>query len=108
MMRKTIFFTCLISLIVLYSCKGKPSDSDIKKKILMEYTCPETSKVNSLNIISTKDAEAISGVPAYEYVVTGEIIWPKGCNEFGNMPAGHVEKFENKHVFLAKVDGNWQ
>jgi hypothetical protein len=96
-MKKAIFFTCLISLIVLYSCKGKPSDSDIKKKILMEYTCPETSKVNSLNIISTKDAEAISGVPAYEYVVTGEI-----------MPAGHVERFENKHVFLAKVDGNWQ
>ena len=107
-MKRTTLFNCCFALLIFYSCKGKPSDSDIEKKLLMEYTCPESSKVNSLNVLSSKDAEAISGATAYEYVVSGEIVWPKGCDEFGNLPPGYIEKFENKHVFLVKVDGNWQ
>jgi hypothetical protein len=95
--------------VILSGCSsGKPSNSDIEKKIVMEYTCPETAEVRNLNIIDTKDAEGISGAKGYEYTVSGEIVWPKGCNEFGMVQAGHSEKFENKHVFLIEADGKWQ
>jgi hypothetical protein len=103
-----ITLICCLSLLIFYSCKRKPSDSDIERKILMEYTCFETAKVNALEIVNSKDAEAISGATGYEYTVSGEIIWPNGCNEFGNVPPGFTEKFQNKKVFLIKVDGNWQ
>ena len=100
----------LLMLLFLGACKSKPSEKDIKKKILLEYICAETAKVNELRILSTKDAVAIFGNKGYEYAVSGEVEWPDGCREFGSgLPPGHREKFENKTVFLIKGnDGEWQ
>ena len=109
-MRKIISTTALLAILFLTACKSKPSENDIKKKILLEYICPETAKVNDLKILSTKDAVAIFGNKGYEYRVSGEIEWAEGCREFGSqLPPGHTEKFDNKTVFLIKTnDGNWQ
>lgn len=108
-MFKRIILGSSLALVILSSCGGgKPSNSDIEKKIVMEYTCPETAEVRNLNIVDTKDAEGISGAKGYEYTVSGEVVWPKGCNEFGTVQPGHSEKFENKHVFLIEADGKWQ
>ncbi|MET0636674.1 MAG: hypothetical protein ABWZ25_11660 [Chitinophagaceae bacterium] len=106
MQRLTIL---IISSIIFISCNSKPSDRDIEKKILMEYTCFEKARVDNLKILDTKDAEGISGNKGYEYVVSGEIVWPEGCNEFGNLAPGSKEPFADKHVFLIKTDeGKWQ
>ena len=98
--------------IVLFmlSCNSKPSDNDIKKKILMEYVCAENAKVSNLKIISTKDAESFVGLKGYEYEVKGEVEWANGCREFGaGIPPGYIEKFDGKKVFLIKgEDGVWR
>ena len=109
-MKRIISVATLFTILFLTACKSKPSENDIKKKILLEYICPETARVNDLKILSTKDAEAIFGNKGYEYRVSGEIEWTGGCREFGSqLPPGHTEKFENKTVFLIKTDdGTWQ
>jgi len=43
----TKIFASVFALVLLYSCSGKPSDKDISKKILLEYVCNETAKVNT-------------------------------------------------------------
>lgn len=101
--------TGLLLLVLLASCHGKPSDNDIKKKILMEYICAEGAKVNDLRVISTKDAESFVGLKGFEYQVAGEVEWTNGCREFGAMlPPGYKEKFDSKRVVLIKGDdGDW-
>jgi hypothetical protein len=100
----------LMMLIVLAGCKGKPSEKDIKKKILLDYVCAETAKVNNMQILSTKDAVAIFGNKGYEYEVSGEVEWTDGCREYGTrLDPGFTEKFEHKRVFLIKGnDGVWR
>ena len=107
---KNIFTVARLLLVLfLASCQGKPSDNDIKKKILLEYICADGAKVNNLKIISTKDAQSFAGLKGFEYQVSGEMEWTNGCREFGAMlPPGHKEPFDNKQVVLIKGDdGNW-
>lgn len=100
---------CFISTLFLFGCKNKPSDKDIAKKILIEYTCAETAKVNSLEIVKSSPTTSIFGFKGYEYIVSGEVEWPTGCTEFGTaLPAGYKEKFDNKRVVLIKSDDGWQ
>lgn len=97
------------SALFLIGCSGGPSDSDIKKKLLQEYVCMETAGVENLNVKDKQDAETVSGVKGYVYTVSGEVVWKDGCKEFGTgTPPGFKEKFENKKVYLVKVDGEWQ
>lgn len=105
-MKKTISSLFIIAL--LYSCSGKPSDKDISKKILLEYVCNETAKVNDLKIMKTEETKSTDGPHVFTYTVRGEVEWPDGCKEMGNTAAGTKEKFE-KQVTLTKTDdGAWQ
>jgi hypothetical protein len=101
--------TIISSIIFLYSCSGKPSDKDISKKILLEYVCAETAKVNNLKILKTEETESTGGPHVFTYTVSGEVEWPDGCKEMStNTVAGTKEKFE-KQVMLSKTEGgNWQ
>jgi hypothetical protein len=107
---KTILNSCLIIAILFFSsCKSKPSEADISKKILFEYVCPENAKVNNLKVLDTKKTESLFGLPALQYVVSGEVEWSNGCDEaFGNLPAGYKEAFDRKTVTLVKTDNGWQ
>jgi hypothetical protein len=108
-MTKKLLFTGLITFLFFCSCKNKPSNADIEKKVLLEYTCAETAKVNMLQIIKTSPTTSILGFKGYEYLVSGEVEWPSGCTDFGTaLPSGYKEKFENKTVVLIKSDEGWQ
>ena len=104
-----IVLVCLTSISLLYSCSGKPSEKDISKKILIEYVCAETAKVNNLKISRTEETESTGGPHVFNYTVSGEVEWPEGCKEMGtNTPAGAREKFEKKVVLSKKEGSNWQ
>lgn len=107
-MPKQVFLSICIATL-LCSCSNKPSEKEIANKILLEYVCMETAKVNDLKIIKTEETQTILGNPAYRYTVTGEVQWPQGCKEFGTgIQPGAIEKFE-KTVTLGKNDnGDWQ
>ena len=107
---KTIFKACAVFTLILFcSCKSKPSEADISKKILLEYVCPENAKVNNLKVLDTKKTESVFGLPALQYTVSGEVEWLNGCDEaFGNLPAGYKEAFDRKTVTLVKTDNGWQ
>jgi hypothetical protein len=109
-MKKISVCSIVLSLLLLGACNTKPSDKDIKNKILLDYICAETATVNDLKILNTRDAVAIFGNKGLEYQVSGEVTWEKGCREFGSMLfPGHKERFENKTVFLIKDnEGNWR
>jgi hypothetical protein len=108
-MARKLFFILFPAIILFSGCKNQPSNADIEKKILLEYTCAETAKVNSLQIIKSTPTTSLLGFKGYEYQVSGEVEWPGGCTEFGtSVPAGFKEKFENKTVVLIKGDEGWQ
>jgi len=103
------FLICFISVPLFYSCASKPSGKDISKKILMEYVCAETGKVNNLKILKTEVTESTNGPHVFRYTVSGEVEWPDGCKEMGtNTSAGTKEKFEKLVVLSKTEDGNWQ
>ena len=100
---------CLTCTFLLYSCSRKPSEKDISKKILIEYACAETAKVNNLKILKTKETESTGGPHVFDYTVSGEVEWPDGCKEMGtNTPAGAKKKFEKQVVLSKTEDGLWQ
>jgi hypothetical protein len=107
---KTIILSCLtIATLSFCSCKSKPSEEDITKKILLEYVCPENAKISNLKVIDKKETQSIFGLPALQYTVSGEVEWANGCDEaFGNLPAGYKEAFDRKMVTLVKSDNGWQ
>jgi len=93
----------------LSSCSNKPADEDIKRKIVLDYACPESVQVSSMQIAGVKETTSFIGSKGYEYSVSGEVLWKDGCNEFGSsLPAGFKEKFENKKVILIKGDEGWR
>lgn len=94
---------------ILYSCSNKPSEADIKRKIVLDYTCPETIQISSMQVINLKEASSFVGLKGFEYTVSGEVVWKDGCNEFGSsLPIGHKEKFKNKKVILIKGGEGWR
>jgi hypothetical protein len=98
-----------VSALLLCSCNSKPAPEDIKRKIVLDYACPETVQVSNMEISSTKETTSFIGGKGYEYTVTGEVFWKDGCNEFGHsLKAGYKEKFENKIVILIKGDEGWR
>lgn len=107
---KTMIAPGLICSVMLFcSCKSKPSEQDISKKILLEYVCPDNAKVENLKVTNAKETESLFGLPALQYTVSGEVEWSAGCDEaFGNLPAGYKEPFDNKIVTLVKTDDGWQ
>lgn len=106
-MKKII--TSFSAIVLLYSCSGKPSDKDISKKILFEYVCNETAKVNGLKILKTEETESTDGPHVFTYTVSGEVEWPDGCKEMGtNTAAGAKEKFEKQVVLSKNEEGSWQ
>src|SRR5450631_4080682 len=108
-MNKNLLFVYFISIVFFCSCKNTPSNKDIETKILIEYTCAETAKVNSLEIVKSSPTTSLFGFKGYEYIVSGEVEWPTGCTEFGtSQPSGYKEKFDNKRVVLIKGEEGWQ
>lgn len=104
-----MLFIIFSGLLFCCSCKSKPSEEDISKKILLEYLCPGNAKVENLKVIQTKVTESVFGFPALQYTVSGEIEWVDGCDEtFGNIPAGYKESFKNKIIILVKTGSGWQ
>ncbi len=95
--------------LMLASCSSSPSESDIKKKILLEYVCMETADIENLKVLDKKDAETISDAKGYEYTVSGEVVWNAGCQEsLRPTPAGYKERLENKKAYLVKSEGEWR
>lgn len=109
-MARTLPVLMLFLIAGIVACNSKPSENDIKKKVLLDYVCAETAQVNDMKIVSVKDAESIFGLKGYEYQVSGEIEWTNGCRQFGaGLPPGHKERFEDKRVFLIKgEDDVWR
>lgn len=109
MTRYITAFMLLSASLFLYSCSGSPSEGDIKKKILLEFVCNETAKVNGLKILETEETETVAGRKAYRYKVSGQVEWPSGCTEFGTrLEPGRTEEFE-KNIYLGSDgNGNWQ
>lgn len=107
---KTILICCLFLLsFSLYSCKRKPTNDDISKKILLEYVCADNAKIDGLKIINEKETQSLFGLPAVQFTVSGFIEWANGCDEaFGALPPGYKEPFNNKLVTLVKSDKGWQ
>lgn len=69
----------------------------------------ETAEVENLDVKDKQEAETVSDAKGYVYTVSGEVVWKDGCKEFGTgTPPGFKEKFENKKVYLVKVDGEWR
>jgi len=109
MTKTTASFLLLFLVAILYSCSGKPSDKDINKKILFEYVCNETAKVNNLRILKTEETESTDGPHAFHYTVSGEVEWAEGCTEMGtNTQPGAKEKFERVVTLFKDDEGNWQ
>lgn len=108
-MKKNINFLFVCFVLFLASCSSKPTNKEISKKILLEYVCAETARVNNLKIESTEETKNLMGKPAYRYTVSGEVEWPKGCTEFGTgLEPGAKESFQ-KIITLSKgMDGDWQ
>ena len=106
-MKQFITGAVLISF-VLYSCSGKPSEKAIGKRVLMEYICPEKASIEDLKIINVEETTTFIGTKAWRYTVTGSVLWPEGCREFGSgLQPGAREPFQ-KTVTLAKGDdGEW-
>jgi hypothetical protein len=108
-MTKSTSIIILVFTIFLYSCSGKPSEKDINKKVLQEYVCAETAKVNNLKILKTEETESTPDTHVFSYTVTGDVIWPDGCTELGtNAQPGAKEKFEKVVTLYKDDDGNWQ
>ena len=103
------FLFYVITALFLCSCSNKPGAEDIKRKIVLDYACPETVQVNILVINDTKETVSFISLKSFEYAVSGEVIWKDGCNEFGHsLKPGYKEKFENKTVILLKGDEGWR
>jgi translation elongation factor EF-1beta len=107
---KTKLICCLFLLsFSLYSCKKKPTDDDISKKILLEYICADNAKIDGLKIIDEKETQSLFGLPAIQFTVSGFVEWIDGCDEtFGMLPRGYKEPFTNKLVTLVKSNDGWQ
>jgi|ADGO01.1.fsa_nt_gi hypothetical protein len=104
-----VFATILIASMVFTSCSSGPSADEIKKKILLNYVCRQTAKVNNLEVLEQKETKTMFGGKAMELLVSGEVEWPDGCKALGaRVGPGYKEKFQRK-VFLSKLEnGRWE
>ena len=100
---------CIFAITLFGSCKSSPSDEDIRRKIALDYPCPETILVGPIQIIDRKPTTLFLGLKGYQLLVSGEVIWEMGCNELGTiLPAGYKETFNNKKVVLIKGEEGWR
>ncbi|MDB5206024.1 MAG: hypothetical protein JWR72_1099 [Flavisolibacter sp.] len=103
------FFLCFPLIALLTGCSGKPSKKDISKKILQEYVCAETAKVENLKILKTERTESTGIPPVFRYTVRGEVAWSGGCSERGTKTtAGTKEKFEKLVILYKTEECNWE
>ncbi|HVF80756.1 MAG TPA: hypothetical protein VM884_02440 [Flavisolibacter sp.] len=109
MIKTTAFFFPLLTIVFLCGCSGKPSEKDINKKLLQEYVCGETARVNNLKIVRTEKTESTGNPPVFRYTVRGEVIWPEGCAETGATAiSGKKEKFTKVVTLIKTEEGTWQ
>ena len=103
------FILCGVCILFLYSCASRPVAEDIKRKIVIDYPCPETVEVSALQITGVKETVSFIGGKGFEYTVSGEVVWKDGCDEFTHsLKSGDKEKFENKIVILIKGEEGWR
>jgi len=74
MMTKSAFFILIAVITVVVSCSGKPSDAEIKKKLLQEFVCAANAKVNDLKILKTEETESSPDTHIFKYTVRGEVV----------------------------------
>ena len=102
-------FLFLIVTISFSACSGKPSEQDIKDKILLGYLCPESARVNDLTILKTEETKGTDNPHVFTYSVRGEIEWPDGCKLMGSgIQAGTKEKIEKTVTLTKSGNGRWQ
>lgn len=107
-MTKMKLYLLIVSVTILFSCAAKPSEEEIKAKLLSEYGCADQAEVSEMKILSTEETKGTDIKHVYRYTVAGEIKWPGGCNEPGKQTAaGSQESFE-KLVVLTKTDEGWK
>jgi hypothetical protein len=109
-MAQKSFFLLQVSLVICFcSCSNKPSEKDISKKLLLDYVCNNTAKVNDLKILQTEETKGTGQPHMFRFAVRGEIEWPNGCAEPGtNTPPGTKEKFERLVTLYKTDEGNWE
>ena len=97
------------SIVVFTSCASKPTEKDIENKLLQNYVCNETAKVNKLKILKTEETKSTGGPHIFNYTISGEIVWPDGCTEKAtNTPPGTKEKFRRIVTLYKSGDGKWE
>ena len=109
MKEKLSFLLSAVLTVCLYSCSSKPSEKEISQKLLLDYVCRETAKVNHLKILRTEKTESTGQPTIFHFSVSGEVEWPTGCTEFGtNTPPGTKEKFERLVTLYETENGSWE
>lgn len=95
--------------IFMTGCADKPTHEDIEKKLLQDYVCKETAKVNNLKVLKTEETKSTDGPHIFTYSITGEVVWPDGCKEMGtNTPTGTKEKFNRLLTLYKSDEGKWE
>lgn len=101
-------FLCLIAASILNGCKSRPSNDEIKSCLLKQYDCGNSAQVNSLQLVNSRKIKDLFGQEEYECIVTGEIQWISDCESLLHViPRGKKEPFQNKEVYLLKMDKGW-
>jgi ABC-type uncharacterized transport system auxiliary subunit len=108
-MVKTAILIASALLFAMTGCGNKPTNKEIENKLLQDYVCKETAKVNDLKILKTKETESTGGPHIFIYTVSGVIEWPNGCTEKAtNTPPGSKEKFNRLVTLYKSDDGKWE
>lgn len=98
-----------LAMAILVSCTTKPSEQDIRKKLLEEYVCPESAVIRHFEIVQHDEINSDKGERVQRYLVRGQVEWPGGCTDQGfDIPAGRQEGFEQTVFLTEDRNGRWQ
>lgn len=98
---------CVLHLVILSSCKSKPSKNEIKECIAVNHFCKSTVNINSLKIINSSEREFL-GTKGYMFIVDYEVEWTSPCQTvMGIIPSGTKKFFSHEEVFIMKMDKGW-
>lgn len=106
---KPCLFISLLLVAALGSCNNQPSEEDIARKVLDDYVCKQTARINNLKILRTEKTASTGKATIFRYTIQGEVEWPGGCTEGGNKtPRGTKETFQRLITLYKAENGGWE